>query len=282
MQGLDIVDGRDGAPAVADPDGSGQLERHGTELAGILVGAGGSGGISGVATGATVLPIRVAGWQRDLTGNWAVYSRTDQLIEGLDRAVDPNVDGDAHDAARIALIGVAAPFGAFADSPEARAIRGALRLDTLVVTPVGNDGPAGPGYGSVSSPGGSPDALTVGAADLRPEAEELPIAVRTGLDLLLDRPLPLAGAVVSARPMQLELAAPEAASPGATAPELGQFFDGRGISLVAGRAALVHGGEDPQLAAEYAARAGASAVVSTAPSSRPAASASMRASTCRC
>jgi Subtilase family len=261
IQGLDIVDGRDGAPAVADPDGSGQLERHGTELAGILVGAGGPGGISGVATSATVLPIRVAGWQRDLTGNWAVYSRTDQLIEGLERAVDPNVDGDAHDAARIALIGVAAPFGAFADSPEARAIRGALRLDTLVVTPVGNDGPAGPGYGSVSSPGGSPDALTVGAADLRPEAEELPIAVRTGLDLLLDRPLPLAGAVVSARPMQLELAAPEPAPPGATAPELGQFFDGRGISLVAGRAALVHGGEDPQLAAEYAARAGASAVV---------------------
>ena len=261
MQGLDIVDGRDGAPAVADPDGSGQLERHGTELAGILVGAGGPGGISGAATGATVLPIRVAGWQRDLTGNWAVYSRTDQLIEGLERAVDPNVDGDAHDAARIALIGVAAPFGAFADSPEARAIRGALRLDTLVVTPVGNDGPAGPGYGSVSSPGGAPDALTVGAADLRPEAEELPIAVRTGLDLLLDRPLPLAGAVVSARPMQLELTAPEAAPPGATAPELGQFFDGRGISLVAGRAALVHGGDDPQLAAEYAARAGASAVV---------------------
>jgi hypothetical protein len=261
LPGLDIVDGRDGAQAVAAPDGSGRLERHGTELAGILVGAGGPGGISGVATGATVLPIRIAGWQRDQTNGWAVYGRTDQLIEGLERAVDPNVDGDAHDAARVALVGVAASFGAFADSPEARAIRGALRLDTLVVAPAGNDGPAGPAYGSVSSPGGAPYALSVGAADLRSEAEEVPVAVRTGLDLLLDRPLPLAGAVVSARPMELELAAPRGAAPGRTGPELSQFFNRRGLSLVAGRAALVHGGDDPQLAAEYAARAGASAVV---------------------
>jgi hypothetical protein len=261
LPGLDIVDGRDGAQAVAAPDGSGRLERHGTELAGILVGAGGPGGISGVATGASVLPIRVAGWQRDQTGGWAVYGRTDQVIEGLERAVDPNVDGDAHDAARIALVGVAASFGAFGDSPEARAIRGALRLDTLVVAPAGNDGPAGPAYGSVSSPGGAPYALSVGAADLRSEAEEVPVAVRTGLDLLLDRPLPLAGAVVSARPMELELAAPRVGAPDQTGPELSQFFNGRGLSLVAGRAALVHGGDDPQLAAEYAARAGASAVV---------------------
>ena len=38
------------------PDGSGELERHGTELAGILVGAGGPSGLAGVAPGASVLP----------------------------------------------------------------------------------------------------------------------------------------------------------------------------------------------------------------------------------
>ena len=261
LRGVDIVDGRDDTPAAIDPGGSGRLERHGTEMAGILVGAGGPAGISGVATGASVLPIRIAGWQHDFTGGWAVYSRTDQLIAGLERAVDPNVDGDAHDAARIALIGVAAPYGAFADSPEARAIRGALRLDTLVVAPVGNDGPAGPAYGSVSSPGGAPYALTVGAADLRSEAEEVPVAVRAGLDLLLDRPLPLAGAVVATRPVELELAAPRPPAPDSRGPNLAQFFDGHGHSLVAGRAALVHGSKDPQLVTEYAARAGAAAVV---------------------
>ena len=52
-------------------------------------------------------------------------------LAGLEAAVDPNSDGDAHDAARIALIGVVEPFASFADSPLARAGRGALALGTL-------------------------------------------------------------------------------------------------------------------------------------------------------
>jgi minor extracellular serine protease Vpr len=259
--GIDVLGDYSGAPAAADPDDPSRLERHGTELAGILVGAGGPGRISGVATGASVLPIRVAGWQRDLTGSWAVYGRTDQIVAGLERAVDPNLDGDAHDAVRIALIGLAASYGAFADSPEARAIRGALRLDTLVVAPAGNDGPAGPGYGSVSSPGGAPEALTVGAADLRHQAEEVPVMLRAGLQIFLNRPLPLAGALVSSHQRELELVAPRSTESGSATSELDDFFDGRGRSLVAGRAALVHAGDDPQLAIEYAASAGAAAVV---------------------
>src|SRR5207253_2967920 len=81
-----------------------------------------------------------AGWQRDTVGGWGVYARTDQLIAGLERAVDPNADGDAHDAARIALVALAEPYGAFAEGPSARAAKGALALDTLVVAPAGNDG----------------------------------------------------------------------------------------------------------------------------------------------
>jgi minor extracellular serine protease Vpr len=257
LPGIDVVGGDPEVKAAADPGGTGRRERHGTEMAGILAGAGGPGGVTGIAPGASVLPIRVAGWQQDLTGDWAVYARTDQLIAGLERAVDPNLDGDAHDAARIALIGAAVSYAAFTDSPEARAIKGALQLDTLVVSPVGNDGPAGPGYGSVSSPGGVPAALTVGAADLRADAEEVPVAVRAGLHVVLDRRLPLAGAVVSTRPQELELASPRHG----IGPTIDRFFDRRGRSLVAGRAALVHGGGDPQLAIEDAARAGATAVV---------------------
>jgi minor extracellular serine protease Vpr len=256
LPGIDLVGDDPDTSAAADPDGSNRLERHGTEMAGILVGAGGPGGVSGIAPGASVLPIRVAGWQPDVTGGSAVYARTDQLIAGLERAVDPNLDGDAHDAARIALIGEAVSYAAFTDSPEARAIQGALQLDTLVVAPAGNDGPAGPAFGSISSPGGAPAALTVAAADLRADVEEVPVAVRVGLDLVLDRPLPLAGAVVSGLPLERELAAPRAGGPGLRA-----FFDDQGRSLVANRAALVDGGSDPQQAIEYAARAGASAVV---------------------
>ena len=263
LPGINVVDpdARSGTPAVADPADSTELEQHGTEMAGLLVGAGGPRGIAGVATGATVLPIRIAGWQRDLAGSWAVYARTDQLIAGLERAVDPNLDGDAHDAARIAMVGVASSYAAFADAPEARAILGALDLDTLVVAPAGNDGPAGPGYGSVASPGGAPDALTAGAVDLRTQAEEVPVAVRSGLRLLLDRRLPLAGAVVSSRPAAFELAAPRPTGSQRSKPNTGEFFDGHGLSLVANRAALVRAGGNPRLAIENAVQAGAQAVV---------------------
>jgi subtilisin family serine protease len=256
LPGIDLVGDDPDTSAAPDPEGSNRLERHGTEMAGILVGAGGPGGVSGIAPGASVLPIRVAGWQPEVTGGSAVYARTDQLIAGLERAVDPNLDGDAHDAARIALIGEAVSYAAFTDSPEARAIQGALQLDTLVVAPAGNDGPAGPAFGSISSPGGAPAALTVAAADLRADAEEVPVAVRVGLDLVLDRPLPLAGAVVSDRPLERELAAPRSGGP-----SLRAFFDENGRSLVANRAALVDGGADPQLEIEYAAHAGATTVV---------------------
>src|SRR5207244_6993961 len=165
--GIDIVGGGADAQAAPKPDEPAVVERHGTEMAGLIVGSGGPGGMAGVAPGATVLPIRVAGWQRDASAQWAVYARTDQILAGLERAVDPNGDGDAHDAARVALVAVNEPFAAFADGPLARAATGAMRLDTLVVASAGNDGPAGPGYGSVSGPGGAPDALTVGAVDLR-------------------------------------------------------------------------------------------------------------------
>src|SRR5207302_1537097 len=99
--------------------------------AGLLVGAGGPYGVAGVATGASVLPIRVAGWQEDATGGWSVYARSDQILAGLESAVDPNGDDDAHDAARVALVALSEPYAAFADDPLARAAgrasRGACR-----------------------------------------------------------------------------------------------------------------------------------------------------------
>jgi subtilisin family serine protease len=143
--GFDVVDKDEDPAAKASPEDPTRFERHGTQLAGLLVGSEGPAKMNGVARGANVLPIRVAGWQREAGGRWAVYGRTDQLIAGLERAVDPNADGVALDGARVALVGVAEPFAAFEDSPSARAVAGALRLDTLVVAPSGNDGIAGPG-----------------------------------------------------------------------------------------------------------------------------------------
>src|SRR5207244_1927520 len=143
--------------------------------------------------GATLLPIRVAGWQPDAAGNSVVYSRTDQLIAGLERAVDPNGDGDTHDAARIAVLGVAEPFAAFADAPESLAVAGALALDVLVVVPAGNDGVAGPAFGSISGPGGAPAALTVAASDGRLTRPAVRVVLRRGLQIVFNGLVPLLG-----------------------------------------------------------------------------------------
>lgn len=248
LHGIDVVGDSDDARARPKPTDPAQLERHGTEMAGLLVGRG------GVAPGATVLPIRVAGWQADQQGDYAAYARTDQLLAGLERAVDPNRDGDAHDAARIALVPLVEPFAAFSDSPLARAVEGAQRLDTLVVAAAGNDGPAGPAFGSVGGPAGAPAALAVGAVDARPATTDVRLVVRAGLSVLVDRLVPLAGATPPAGTLVLRPAAPR------TPVSAGSFFD-HGASLVAGRAAVVAGGKDPAATARWASLAGASAVL---------------------
>jgi len=258
LPGRDIVSGAGPARAQPNPGDATDVERHGTELAGVLVGRGGAYGLEGIAPGATVLPLRVAGWQKDAVGDWAVYGRSDQLLAGVEAAVDPNGDGDAHDAARIALVGVAEPYVSFPDSPEARAVDGALTLDTLVVAPAGNDLAAGPVFGSISGPAGAGGALAVGAADLRSETERVHVAARVGLEIRLSQRLPLAGAFAPSRRLDLRLAAPILRRSSTT---LGDFFDDDGESIVAGRAALVPAGNSPGAAVENAARAGAYAVL---------------------
>jgi subtilisin family serine protease len=260
LSGLDLVNGGDDATARSDPQDPSQLEHHGTELAGLLVGAGGPGGLHGVAPGATVLPIRVAGWQPAADGRNLVYARSDQLIAGLDRAVDPNGDGDAHDAVRVALIGVSEPYAAFAQGPEAIAVQGALDLNTLVVTPAGNDGTAGPTFGSVAGPAGAPGALAVGATDSLAVQPRVRVVLRSGLDVILDRFLPLLGPVAPAHSQTLHVATPRSTR-GLAGTSSVDFFDAKGFSLVAGRAVVMPVGTDPQETALAAARAGAAAVV---------------------
>jgi subtilisin family serine protease len=261
--GIDVIGGNPNGLAAAKPDDPTQVERHGTQMAGLLVGGGGPAGLAGVATGASVLPIRVAGWQPDAFGNWAIYARSDQMIAGLDRAVDPNDDGDAHDAARVALVALAEPFAGFADGPEARAAQGALSLDTLVVAASGNDGTAGAGYGDIAGPGGAPAALTVGAVDTRARTDRARIVVRSGLTTLLDGTAAIAGVVRPTQRLDLDVALPRGTLGGTrrTAPRITDFFTRSGLSLVAGRAALVPIGASPVPAAARAAAAGASIVL---------------------
>ena len=260
LAGIDIVDHGEDATAHANPQDPSQVERHGTELAGILVGADGPGGLHGVASGATVLPIRIAGWQPAADGHELVYSRADQLIAGLDRAVDPNGDGDAHDAVRVALIGVAEPYAAFTDGPEAQAVQGALDLNTLVVAPAGNDGGAGPSFGSVAGPAGAAGALAVAATDARTHLTHARVVLRRGLDVIFDRSLPLLGAIAPRHSLTLRVTTPRSTR-GLAGASSTDFFDAKGFSLVAGSAVVVPVGADPEATAVAASRAGAAAVV---------------------
>jgi minor extracellular serine protease Vpr len=258
--GIDVITPGSGGIAQPHPTIPGRPERHGTELAGIVSGSDGPGGLHGIAPGASILPIRIAGWQPDADGEYAVYSRTDQLLAGLEAAVDPNDDGDTLDAARIALVGVAEPYAAFSDGPLARAIAGAAALDTLVVVPAGNDGRAGPAFGSIAGPGGAPAALTVGAVDGRAASPTVRVHVRAGLRVLFDSVLPLGGA-----PTQTVTSDVVPVSRATGARGVRGFFDEDGMSTVAGSAVLLARGGLSDESVEEAASAGARSVLVDGP-----------------
>ena len=267
LPGHDVVGGAADASARASSSEGADFERHGTQMAGLLVAT--PTGVAGVAQGAAVVPIRVAGWQDRGDGELDVFGRSDQLLAGLERAVDVDGDGSADDHAQIALVALVEPFAAFAESPEARAVAGATQLGTLIVAPVGNDGPAVAGSGTGGAPASAPDALAVGAADLR---ERLPTAhVELGIDgiRVLDRELALIGdaSVVPAGSLEVVgLAGPSLGEPQlppeviASGEAITDYFDVSGSSRVAGRAVVLAETATPA-AIRNAARVGAVAVL---------------------
>jgi subtilisin family serine protease len=256
LGGLDVIRPGSGGVAQPNPLVPGRPERHATELAGIITGSDGPQGLHGVAPGASILPIRVGGWQPDAEGGYAIYSRTDQILAGLEAAVDPDGDGDNQDAPRVALVGFGEPYAAFADGPLARAIEGATDLGVLVVVPAGNDGPAGPAFGSVSGPGGAPDALTVAASDGRSEAPTLRVHMAAGLRVLFDGAMPLGGA-----PTHTVTASVVAVSRAPASRGIAGLFSRDGMSAVAGHAALLPRGVLSDETVDEAADAGALAVL---------------------
>ena len=256
--GLDLVDGTADAPTRrrtrSEPA---SVERHGTQMAGLLVGSGGPGGLQGVAPGATVFPIRVAGWQPDAEGRSVVYARTDQLIAGLDRAVDPER------RRRRARRG----------ADRARRRRRAVRLVRRQPRVAGRRGRArarharrragrerrrGRAAATARSPGPAAraGALTVGATDERPTTATVHVVMRRGLDVVLDEELPLLASARSTGAHELAVVLPR--GDGTTAAD---WFDARGLSPSPAGPRSSPAGEDPGAAALAAAHAGAAAVL---------------------
>ncbi|MDA0185723.1 S8 family serine peptidase, partial [Solirubrobacter phytolaccae] len=231
--GYDAIDrDRDPAPGT-DPSGKKRRETSGTALASILAQA-----------GERVMPIRVASL-RAAGGTVSAETTTDQLVAGLEHAVDPNGDQDTSDHVPVALIGVNAPYAGFSNTPEAQAIKGAAGLGTLTIAPAGNEGAAKPGSGTVGSPASAPDALAVGAlAGPEPAARTELNADGTKLD----------AAVLSGTPPRdgttagpIEDTSPEALTAVAT--------------RLRGKVVIVKAGANPAAQASAVAAAGARAVV---------------------
>jgi subtilisin family serine protease len=207
LWGIDLVEGDAHAEPEPRPDDRAVVETHGTRVAGIVVG-GGPTGAAGVAPGARVLPIRVLGW-REGPGGYRSVGSGDVLLAGLERAVDPDGDGDVEDRADIALAALVEPYAAFSDSPESRAVAGALALGTLVVAPVGNDGSAAGGsLGTVGTPGAAAAALGVGAADTRPAVATSRLTVRIGGETAFAGEVPLLGGLPPEGVLELEVRGP--------------------------------------------------------------------------
>ena len=169
--------------AAAPPPGE-----HGTAVAGVLAAA--------LAPDERVLAVRVAGRP---AGGGGERGHTDDLLLGLERAVDPDGDGDTDDALPVALVGVNAPYAGFARAPEAEAVGAARRLGTLVVAPAGNDGARLGAFGTVGSPAAAPGALGVGVIASRDARPGLP-GVRLGLASREGRALLEGTLLVAGRP----------------------------------------------------------------------------------
>jgi Subtilase family len=271
LRGFDVVDDDRNTAPEAKPGEPGVIEAHGTRMAGLLVGHDGPSGLEGVAPGARVLPIRMMSWRQTADGSWAVLGRGDLLLAALERAVDPDGNGDVEDAAAIALVGGVQPYAAFTDSPEARATVGATQLGTLVVAPVGNDGRPGSGFGSIAAPAGAVDALAVGTLDARREVLQAEAELSAGSDQVLDGPVRVLGSAGPQQALRFEVAAvlgPTLARPDrpadepATGDALGDYFGTNGVSLVAGKAVVVQAAAGAvERRVRNAAEAGAGAVL---------------------
>jgi subtilisin family serine protease len=127
---------------------------HGTHVAGI---AAGNGILKGVAPDAKLYAYKVLD-----EGGRGFSSNT---MEGIERAVDPNQDGNFSDHVDIISMSLGAMCGMYSDKcgpddASSRAIDNAVDAGVIAVIAAGNSGPS---LGTINSPGTARKAITVGA-----------------------------------------------------------------------------------------------------------------------
>ena len=136
-----------------------------------------------------------------------------------------------------------------------------------MVAPAGNDGPAGPAYGSIGGPGGAPAALTAGAIDTRRRSPTGHVLLLAGLRVLVSGVQPLGGVVAPSISVSAPVVAlaPSAPAVVGAAGGLTRLFDRNGYSRVAGAAVLLPRGTSSPEAVREVVAAGARAVLVDGP-----------------
>ena len=121
---------------------------HGTHCAAT---AAGDGELKGVAPGAKIYAYKVL----DSGGS----GNADDIIAAIERAVDPNNDGDFSD--HVDVISMSLGGSGNPDDPMSQAVDNAVDAGVIAVIAAGN---SGPWPGSIGSPGTARNAITVGAS----------------------------------------------------------------------------------------------------------------------
>jgi hypothetical protein len=248
--GFDLVDG-DGDPTAGTDTAA---EAHGTEMAALVLRSPALEGlpperVPRMVAMRVVAPEMVDGRTRPL-------ARTDRVLAALERAVDPNGDGDTSDRADVTLLGLARGFDGGGEDPLARALKAADRVGSVVVVPSGNDGPSFGPAGTVGGPAAAPAVLSVGGmvGATTPRTADLRVLVGPAAGAL--EPLPLMGAdpTGQAAPVVFVTGADGLASGNDPA----DYRDASGASRVQGAIAVVGRGGGPLAEkARVAAAAGA-------------------------
>ena len=148
--GFKVIDGYDFVNMDDDPiDDNG----HGTHVAGIIAGDGYS--LKGVAPHALLMAFKVL----DENGSGYEY----QVLNGIDRALDPNQDGDHSD--KVDVINMSLGGAGYPDDALSTAVDNATALGVISCVSAGNYG----GWKRIRSPGTARTAFTVGSTDKNDE-----------------------------------------------------------------------------------------------------------------
>jgi hypothetical protein len=105
----------------------------------------------GVAPGASLIALKVFGC--------GGATRGDLIVQALDRAIDPNGDGDFSDRAHIVNMSLGSPFLPLAGSPEHAALDRLVQAGSIPVIAAGNSGDT---YYSINGLGQTSNSISVG------------------------------------------------------------------------------------------------------------------------